>query len=444
MSSHVVVREYAKLTCKPLEMSSLDQACISEQAFDWLCQLGESFRKQGASLLQLEGRQWLRLDSYVGVLESPCGQIIEILPKNYDHQPGVDDEIGTIRRTRSWLRKMLASASNLPTREVGEAGLKLGDAPLSEWVMGRFLDELEHLVKHGLRFDYVRVEEEAPFLRGQLDMGRQLRQPPGRQHKFQICHDQFQPECAEHRLIRRALDIVSKATRNAHNWRLSHELQGMLHELQPSREVEKDFRAWRTDRLMARYQGIKQWCELILQRHMPLALHGQWRGLSLLYPMERLFEAYVASKLKSQLPHGVRLTTQARSASLCRYITPGGQEEAMFQLKPDLLLEGPPTLKVMDTKWKLINQESRGEKFGLSQQDFYQMLAYGQTYQGGAGDMCLIYPKWRGLDRVIGPFLLANAAQHQLRLWVVPFDLASGEVVFPSEIDLLPISVPVN
>ena len=106
----------------------------------------------------------------------------------------------------------------------------------------------------------------------------------------------------------------------------------------------------------------------------------------------------------------------------------------MFQLKPDLLLEGHASLRVMDTKWKRLEQENRQDKFGLSQQDFYQMLAYGQTYQGGAGDMCLIYPKWRGLDRVIGPFLLANAARQPLRLWAVPFDLDSGQMHLPDEI----------
>ncbi|WDO02207.1 McrC family protein [Aeromonas allosaccharophila] len=433
MKGHVIVREYARLTCEPLDTPSLDRAHISRSAFMWLCELAGQFSKQGAPMLHLDGRQWLRLDSYVGVLESPCGQIIEILPKTHDAAPD-ENMASEVSRSRRMLKKMLASAMALPLREAEEAGLELGEGSLSEWVMGRFLSELEHLVRHGLRFDYAQVEEEAPFLRGQLDLVRQLRQPAGRQHKFRIRHDLFQPESAEHRLIRCALDLVCKATRVAHNWRLSHELQGMLHELQPSREIERDLRAWRTDRLMARYQAIKPWCELILQRQMPMALHGQWRGLSLLYPMERLFEAYVARQLRRQLPSGLGLKTQSRAEYLCHYGQAGLAEGAMFQLKPDLLLEGHASLRVMDTKWKRLEQENRQDKFGLSQQDFYQMLAYGQTYQGGAGDMCLIYPKWRGLDRVIGPFLLANAARQPLRLWAVPFDLESGQMHLPDEI----------
>ena len=41
---------------------------------------------------------------------------------------------------------------------------------------------------------------------------------------------------------------------------------------------------------MAHYQAIKPWCELILNQQMPIAVSGEWRGMSLLFPMEKLFE----------------------------------------------------------------------------------------------------------------------------------------------------------
>ena len=91
-------------------------------------------------MLHLDGRQWLRLDSYVGVLESPCGQIIEILPKTHDAAPD-ENMVSEVSRSRRMLKKMLASAMDLPLREAEEAGLELGEGSLSEWVMGRFLCE---------------------------------------------------------------------------------------------------------------------------------------------------------------------------------------------------------------------------------------------------------------------------------------------------------------
>lgn len=43
------------------------------------------------------------------------------------------------RRRRALLRKLLLALLDLPTRDVGVAPLQLFDAPLPEWVMGRFL-----------------------------------------------------------------------------------------------------------------------------------------------------------------------------------------------------------------------------------------------------------------------------------------------------------------
>ena len=48
---------------------------------------------------------------------------------------------------------------------------------------------------------------------------------------------------------------------------------------------------------------------------------------------------------------------------------------------------------MLDTKWKLLNNAQRKEKYGLRQSGFYQMYAYGQTYRGGYGDIWLVYPQ---------------------------------------------------
>src|SRR3546814_1488668 len=67
----VVVREYARLTTAPVAQPTLDQASIPETAFEWLCKESARLRRSGASLVQLDDRRWLRLDNYVGVIETP-------------------------------------------------------------------------------------------------------------------------------------------------------------------------------------------------------------------------------------------------------------------------------------------------------------------------------------------------------------------------------------
>lgn len=409
----IVVREYAHLTTSPLAQNTLDHAQVSVSVFDWLCCLEER-RTAGGRLLNVVGRNELQLRSFVGVLESPCGQVIEILPKLHD----LDDP----ESARALMCRLIAGALNLPSRDADEAGLRLFRTPLSEWVMRRFLTALEHLLKRGLRFDYLRIEEESRYLRGQLDVARQLRQPPHKGHLLHIRHDVFQADRPENRLLKAALDMVAKSTTDAQNWRLSHELGGVLRELRASPDAEQDFRMWQDDRLMMHYRAVKPWCQLILRQHLPHAVHGDWRGISFLFPMERLFEDYVTRWMKRHLQSGARLTTQVRRHSLCRHL---GQE--MFQLRPDLLLEQGERRWAMDIKWKRLDAMAPEQKYGITQGDFYQMFAYGHHYQGGQGDMALIYPKGRDFSTHLPPFEM----QPGLRLWVLPFDLEAEMLSLP-------------
>ncbi len=409
MSERIVVREYARLTTSPLQKNTLDEAQISESAFDWLCGLAGSFRSSGAALLQMNDRRWLKLDSYVGVLESPCGQIIEILPKH--HQADACEE-----SARALLCKLIASALDSSSRTTTEAGLQIYKTSLSEWVMRQFLLALDHLLKRGLRFDYLRIEEEQPFLRGQLDVVRQMRQPPGHQHLFNIRHDVFLPDRPENRLLQSALKLVCQSAQDAENWRLAHELGGMLMEMPESSDFAQDFRLWRNDRLMAHYQPLKAWCELILYQHMPTAVSGAFRGISMLFAMEKLFEGYVEQQLRKVLPKGASLRSQAREKYLCQQ-----DHEKIFQLRPDLMLQLDDRPMILDTKWKLLDAGDRIHNYGLSQSDFYQLFAYGQAYLSGKGRLILLYPSYEKFnkDTVISDFYF----NENLILSVLPFDL---------------------
>lgn len=88
MNKTVTVREYAQLTIGATPSESLDVAHVTASAFDHLCKLNASFKKSGAALLQLDGRQSLKLDNYVGVIQTPCGTTLEILPKTTDEADG--------------------------------------------------------------------------------------------------------------------------------------------------------------------------------------------------------------------------------------------------------------------------------------------------------------------------------------------------------------------
>ena len=421
MSKPVIIREYAQLTTEVV-VPSLDVATVSQTAFDWLCELSAGYSRSGATLLQVEGRCSLKWDSYVGVLETPCGTRLEILPKHHEQ----DD---CLIKSRQLLRKLIQRALQLKPREASVASLELFDAPLSEWVMGQFLAELDLLVKRGVRFDYQRIEEEQRFLRGQLNVVAQMRQPPGRQHHFQIRHDVFLPDRAENRLLKLALEQVAKSTQDAANWRLANELRAMLAEVPASRQISQDLRAWSRDRLMAHYQAIKPWCELILNQQMPIAVKGEWRGMSLLFPMEKLFEQYVEGWLKGQLLPNARLTSQASREYLCAQ-----GKEGMFCLKPDLLIDYSEQRWILDTKWKRVDSRKPEKNYDLSQSDFYQLFAYGHKYRINTGPptLVLIYPYWSGLTGALPAFDYGQG----MSLWAIPFDLENDRLIDAASADI--------
>ena len=417
----IIVREYARLTTDNVE-HTLDQASVPNAMFDWLCMLASSFKTNGVTILQVEDRCWLKLDNYVGILQSPCGTVLEILPKHTDQ---LGDEAET--QANALLRKMLEVALNLPSRTTRAASINCFRHSLLEWVMQAFLCGLDHLLKRGLRFDYQRLEEEQKFLRGQLDVVKQMRQPPGKAHVFQIRHDVFLPDRPENRLLKTALQRICKTTKQAKTWHLSHELLELMSDIPVSDNISSDFRQWHTDRLMAHYQPMRIWCELVLGEFMPIALHGKTKGISLLFPMEKLFETYVGHMLKKQLIPELELKCQARSKYLCKH-----GDGDIFQLRPDFLIkQGEQTNMVLDTKWKIASENDRANKYGLSQNDFYQLHAYGHSYLGSNGQMLLIYPR--------NPKLLSYipnrfSFSENLHLWVAPYDLEQDLLHVPDEI----------
>ncbi len=410
----IVVREYARLTTAEVSAESLSEAQVSATAFDWLCRESARLQKSGASLVELDDRRSLRLDNYVGVIETPCGTRVEILPKSTDD----GDDAPASRRI---LRRMLQRCLDLPTRETTRTDIQTFESPLTEWVMRHFLLELQLLVKRGVRFEYRAVQEEQRFLRGRLEIMRQLRQPPGRAHLFQIEHDIFDADRPENRLLRSALDRVCQLTRDPGNWRLSHELAAYLSPVPTSKDVAADFRRWRDDRLLAHYRNVRPWCALILGDEMPMSMVGTWHGCSLLFPMETLFERYVEACLRRTLAAGAVLKASARQHHLVRH-----EGQPWFMLVPDLLLIDSERTMVLDTKWKRIDQSlgNASDKYGLSQADFYQLFAYGERYLDGAGDVLLVYPKTSTFCEPLPAFEFSDL----LRLWVVPFDLEAGRI----------------
>jgi len=107
--------------------------------------------------------------------------------------------------------------------------------------------------------------------------------------------------------------------------------------------------------------------------------------------MEKVFESYIAAKLRRFISPDVELRTQDARYSLFDRPT------RAFNLRPDIVLKDRDGIIVMDTKWKILSENVRN--FGISQADMYQMYAYSKKYS--ASKITLLYPQpgsLRGTD----------------------------------------------
>jgi len=102
---------------------------------------------------------------------------------------------------------------------------------------------------------------------------------------------------------------------------------------------------------MGYYADALAWARLILDKESPLMGTGAHSAPSLLFPMEAVFEAFVAKHLARQLAQPLILKIQVRSHHLVRHV-----EQNSFRLQPDLIIrEDPRDSIVLDTKWKLLD-----------------------------------------------------------------------------------------
>lgn len=419
MINVIQVREYARLTTDTSATPGLDLGVISTDTFNWLASLSD--QSGSGRFITFEKPNCLKLHSYVGYLQSPGGEGIEVLPKTSSSTQQ------DTKNSRTVLCKMLYSALHLPYKEAHSATLNRMDLPIHEWIYNQFLTHLNKLVASGLRFDYLRIEEESRYIRGQLDITAQQRQPAGRAHLFHIKHDIYHPNRIENRLIKTALDYIQSHCRTHENWRLANELSHILAPITPLARPLSLIPKWVDSKILHNYKTIKPWCVLILEKMNPHFQKGLHQGISLLFPMERLFEEHVAACLKRQFKSPWSLKTQAASEYMIEAIAEHTQSNKnRFQLKPDLLVSylGQPRY-VMDTKWKLLDSLDSQNNFNISQSDIYQMFAYGHKYLNGSGDLVLVYPKHTHFEQPLPCFNL----DQDLRLWVVPFCMEQNELI---------------
>ena len=329
------------------------------------------------------GREVLTVKNYVGTIMLSSGTTIEILPKIYREQ----DE-GCRKKARMLIVKMLQTCGLMKYKSFQEADLALEEMTIFEIYIRIFLDEVYKLYQRGLKSGYVKNQENERFFKGKLLFSQHVKYNFAHAERFFIEYDEFNVNRPENKLIKTTLEFLRRKTSLDANKRDLRRLSMVFDEVERSNSVDADFQKCTGGRNMKEYEGILNMCKIFLKGYSFSTYSGKHNTTALLFPMEKLFESYVAKKLQEKLI-GYNVSSQKRGKYLF-------DEPKMFSLRPDIYVEGQGKTILLDTKWKLLNDNAK-ENYGISQADMYQMHAYYSRFENVKA-IILLYPTVEGQE----------------------------------------------
>ena len=313
--------------------------------------------------------------NYVGLITMTDGTVIEILPKI----AGGDITYGETKRI---FLEMLKTLNDVTFKDFNVSNLHTDHLSLFEIFIKMFLDEIGVLTKQGLKSAYSPVEENERFCKGKLMAAHNIKYNLINKARFFVRYDDFNINRPENRIIKSTLLFLLKSTCDPRNCQRATRLLTFFDGVDCSTNYDADLSKCFIDRSMNHYDKALSWCRVFLRGNSFTAFAGSEIALALLFPMEKVFESFVAAKFRKLIARNINLRTQDTRYSL--FDSPS----RAFALRPDIVLEYSGHTIVLDTKWKLLSDNARNN--GISQSDMYQMYAYSKKYE--ADSIVLIYP----------------------------------------------------
>lgn len=320
--------------------------------------------------------------NYVGLIQINNKFQIQILPK-IEFAKGEKDE------TKQIFIKMLRSMKDFPSKVFTNANLKFEKMNLYEIFINMYLQEVRRLIKHGIKSAYIGQEDNLNVYKGKLLVEKHIKQNFIHKERFYVEFDEYQVNRAENKLIKSTLLKLQKLTSSMENSKEIRQLLTVFELVEPSTNYDKDFAKVVINRHTKDYKMLIKWSKVFLKDRSFTTFSGTESSRALLFPMEKVFESYVAKNMKKIFSR-VGWNVSAQDKGYYLFDTLNGEQYKKFALRPDLVVTREDgSIIILDTKWKNLTNNRR-INFGISQADMYQMYAYSKKYK--TPDIWLLYP----------------------------------------------------
>lgn len=431
--THLTVHEWGR-TCVHNNTGPAPKGAFTRTQANALLRAARShsLANQSGTNILVDRYSEIRAQQVVGVIAAP-GCSLEILPKI----DAASNESNETIRTR--LVSMLDVA----------LGLKLGDGQalamarqkdtLLDILIRLFADRLLAEARRGLPRAYLAQEEDLATLRGRLNVIRQFTHHAVRPDRLACRFDSLMPDTPLLRIMKACVLMLRRYARALETQRRLDELRFVLADISdipvsalPWIEVsiDRSNRSWETLFGLAKLFLKHQW-----QHTYHDAKAGQ--GITLLFAMNDLFEAYIAALARRALRNS-GLTVHSQGGLRYCLMEEGEDGRQRFQTSPDILIKRDAQIvMVIDTKWKLIGRNPEDKKRGVSQSDVYQMMAYARLYR--CKEVMLLYPHHSGLgaEAIKAAYAMLQGNE---RLSIASANIALGQTTVVASLEQLILS----
>lgn len=365
------------------------QGCVRlpEDTFDALEQFVLSNNNKNTDVLELMGvsarkgaGHIITAKNYVGVISMKDGTTIEIYPKIYSEKAENDKEN---TRVKKLLVDMLKTLRNSPFMSLQTTNVNIEKMSVFEVFIRMYIDEVFYIVKRGLKCNYETVQSNENVFKGKLKVPEQIRHNYAHKERSYVEFDEFNINRVENKLIKATLQYLYRCSVSMKNKNDIKTLLNYFVEVEDSVDYAGDLAKIVPERNTKDYETALLWSSVFLMGKSFTSFSGSEVAFALLFPMEKLFESYVAVQLRKVLK-GTDYTLSSQDKTHHLFEEPSKR----FQMRPDIVIRNKSDTFIVDTKWKILSDGKAN--YGISQADMYQMYAYQKKY--GASNVTLLYP----------------------------------------------------
>ena len=283
--------------------------------------------------------------------------------------------------------EILQSIDYFKEKIFSNSKIEITDTSILEIFIHLFIEEVEKIIKKGLIYRYVDKNENFNVFKGKLDINNHIKYNFSHKEKFFMKFDEFSVDSLENITIKLTIQKLKKISVNLKNKENLNKIGHYFENVSILDGSIENLKYLTFDRMNDYYKNAIQWAKIFLNNQSS-SIFSTNNGeiASILFPMETIFENYIANKLVNIIQeksyNQLAIKVQDNSCSIFSSISLNNVkiDNNILRIRPDIVIKNKDAKEIfiLDTKWKILNKLD--DKFKISTEDVYQMLAYVKTY----------------------------------------------------------------